>query len=1024
MSYYDNFKNIIKSSMEYVNDNAILEIVDVFFIEIVDYDLFQYIDKSLIKNYILRDTMIYKKYNKYNNTNKEYLLCYSLVNILNNFIKINTSNIDLIKNGKLLNDLKNYITKIDIKFSYLVQLYEKLYEKYTIINYAYQKLINEKKKILTIVKERRDTEISNPRYDIKFEDNYINLKYINVDSKFSTDNISGINKNKKIANINVDSTSIENYYFGKFDKTYDKYASNKNISDDCYNMIFEKLFDNNDDICFIGYGQSGSGKTSTLLYLNNKENPQDGILLEFFKHPHFLNNLKINKIKISVKNIYFKLDNVNINNIKIEDYDVNEIGKDEFTYNNNNWYSTNGRLGKIINDILEKRQVDPTTNNPLSSRSHVVMCFTLYTGENNTLRQRNIILCDLAGVENKFNCDNINEIINFDMNYRKYNDNLKDYLIKYTKKLKNDPIKTYTDKLNELKKNIVNKIKIIENNTNIDYFNSYDAFFNLKNSNGFKNTYNNDNTNINDIKTRILNDIELNMNIIEKFIDNDNIYVYNIIKNNKDDDMLIYHKELIIQKLALRSVDKEAINLYLINVHNNNTSDKYFSKKFKKSITLENLKKYFQDNNIKYKIDDSFIYKNLDNNEKYDDYVSNVYNKKLEINKNLDEKFKLFFDFINENFNKNVNNNITIKKNTNKTNQNNNNTVNNTLTNETPFIEIKNKIIDIDDKEKDMGKKMNNVYIKKILDLFKKIVNLYNDLFIIYFFYDNCNIRTKEGYFINKSLYDMKDVIISLIKSSIKIDNNYLPIYFDKEIHPYCRNIILNHDTIDTFYNNNNNNNLSSIILETIKNFIPATKQELNLKFVILTVINTTFNDIINNPPNPPYINVNNLYYYNKINYNKNNLLDELKNLKNKLNNYNFYKNYVISDDFKFDTNYKDNDLIMKVEKIHKYIYNNNSVSLVGSLETTDSLQSITYNNIACSYNNKLIEPVIEYNIPVENDKNDKNDKKNNRFAPLHANKDEIKNFKNNKNNNNNNNNNVFKFRLKFVNESNNIINK
>ena len=42
--------------------------------------------------------------------------------------------------------------------------------------------------------------------------------------------------------------------------------------------MLKKLIDQNEDIVVIGYGQSGSGKTSTLIYFNKGK--KDGILIE------------------------------------------------------------------------------------------------------------------------------------------------------------------------------------------------------------------------------------------------------------------------------------------------------------------------------------------------------------------------------------------------------------------------------------------------------------------------------------------------------------------------------------------------------------------------------------------------------------------------------------------------------------------------------------------------------------------------------------------------------------------------
>jgi hypothetical protein len=69
-------------------------------------------------------------------------------------------------------------------------------------------------------------------------------------------------------------------------------------------------------------------------------------------------------------------------------------------------------LGMIISKNFELgREIEPTTNNPQSSRSHVVVRLTGYTYKdeddmlNKDAQNFNVLVCDLAGAENKFRCD-------------------------------------------------------------------------------------------------------------------------------------------------------------------------------------------------------------------------------------------------------------------------------------------------------------------------------------------------------------------------------------------------------------------------------------------------------------------------------------------------------------------------------------------------------------------------------------------------------------------------------------------
>ena len=63
---------------------------------------------------------------------------------------------------------------------------------------------------------------------------------------------------------------------------------------------------------------------------------------------------------------------------------------------------------------FEGRQIYPTSNNRESSRSHVVVCLDL---KKNDKIVKKIIVCDLAGVENKFNCNDPFDMGRFSTGY-------------------------------------------------------------------------------------------------------------------------------------------------------------------------------------------------------------------------------------------------------------------------------------------------------------------------------------------------------------------------------------------------------------------------------------------------------------------------------------------------------------------------------------------------------------------------------------------------------------------------------
>ena len=93
-----------------------------------------------------------------------------------------------------------------------------------------------------------------------------------------------------------------NYNFFGFDLQFNAQVRNKGISQHLYNtFLLDKVSKADADLpslCFIGYGQSGSGKTSTLIYLDIPGLEQDGILIET------LAQLKPTEIEISMIEIY------------------------------------------------------------------------------------------------------------------------------------------------------------------------------------------------------------------------------------------------------------------------------------------------------------------------------------------------------------------------------------------------------------------------------------------------------------------------------------------------------------------------------------------------------------------------------------------------------------------------------------------------------------------------------------------------------------------------------------------------
>ena len=307
----------------------------------------------------------------------------------------------------------------------------------------------------------------------------------------------------------VESQTITHKYdFYGFDSVYDHRRTNKDIASDLVDNFNFK--EDTRPLCFIGYGQSGSGKTSTLIYLDVPGKEEDGIIMQL------LNQLEPKDVTVSMIEIYEagaakasdescigigtvnhstpgKIVECNTSNtdesktngesqqpaqnggtvkerIPVEgfkpipaeikqgkqpikpsmryitigevlDKQYDEKGKSRKKYEEKDketftifkkgrvrcqgtddakdgWFYTHNEtetgeecmdknfgLKHYILMGFECREIAPTSNNKQSSRSHVVVSLKLDWGSESTQQPRYIYVCDLAGVENEFDCN-------------------------------------------------------------------------------------------------------------------------------------------------------------------------------------------------------------------------------------------------------------------------------------------------------------------------------------------------------------------------------------------------------------------------------------------------------------------------------------------------------------------------------------------------------------------------------------------------------------------------------------------
>jgi hypothetical protein len=235
---------------------------------------------------------------------------------------------------------------------------------------------------------------------------------------------------------------IETYNLGKINRYYGATIDASDIAKDneCGKVLLEKLrrFEN---IIIIGNGQSGAGKTSALISLTKNGKTIKG-LLPCLSNQLLIddNGISFNKAKVQLINLYVKLSDKIENksiiddandylpyNIKLKDDNQRDIEQLEYMFEgqNNEWVCiTDGpkktiTMDKIIAESFGIREEYPTKNNPNSSRSHIIVCVTFTSPDKDDENKTNdacIVICDLAGVEDKFPC-RLNDLMILDKNY-------------------------------------------------------------------------------------------------------------------------------------------------------------------------------------------------------------------------------------------------------------------------------------------------------------------------------------------------------------------------------------------------------------------------------------------------------------------------------------------------------------------------------------------------------------------------------------------------------------------------------
>ena len=290
-------------------------------------------------------------------------------------------------------------------FSSIVYTYDNLKTHNKYIRKLYKDTFDKEKKLLPFIIFRKDPGRSvNERfkYNTKQFDEYVAIKHKHISKE----------GNKLPIEENI-------HYFGPYEKIFET-KTNTQMAEEMNKMsIFNDFFTTpKNPLCFVSFGQSGSGKTSSLIYLDKGLQKEKGIILQLFN----MNLSKIKSIKVTFRDVIvngtsFKEQNdimTTDNGIK---YSIHKYYKDKEEYKfeyNDIKETTINEMGKKIMDLMNKdnyRSTFFTPNNPQSSRSHLIILFdiTLVSDKN-----AKVVVCDLAGFENKFNCEEESGLLEFE----------------------------------------------------------------------------------------------------------------------------------------------------------------------------------------------------------------------------------------------------------------------------------------------------------------------------------------------------------------------------------------------------------------------------------------------------------------------------------------------------------------------------------------------------------------------------------------------------------------------------------
>ncbi|MEY3393736.1 MAG: hypothetical protein RL498_692, partial [Pseudomonadota bacterium] len=411
------FKNIVVV-LPGTNEN---DFISKFFLSSSDYnDIFKILYGNNYKNNkkIKRDTEIYNQYHQ-NIGEEKFVFIYTVLHDI--LEKVRKEGLPkFLENQREATELTYFIITIQEFVKYLEEIYKKfnLTEKKALISSYYSKILDKYKNIFTFVKIRVGKK--------EYTDKYLLMKYINNDKRLGFKDDGPMTKFDE-AVLKADLKNEENkeneeyYFFGAYDMIFMKSDTNKQIANEMSFLLMDKI-NKGENIITVLLGKSGAGKTSTGILFLKKEGDRiietDGVIIELMNTESFVEKFQEKGLTLKMRNVYVVhgIKRTSLNDIKSDtDYKVDilkykDSDESKFFYikKDAKWYyhtfeestkiytKTDVTLAMVINYALETREVEPTVNNPDSSRSALLLEVKC---ENKNGDKQSIIMWDLPGSE-------------------------------------------------------------------------------------------------------------------------------------------------------------------------------------------------------------------------------------------------------------------------------------------------------------------------------------------------------------------------------------------------------------------------------------------------------------------------------------------------------------------------------------------------------------------------------------------------------------------------------------------------